>query len=177
MGREQIFGWTEPTQPDHGYVRTLMAFRREDGDIDVEVRGRAGKTVSVTVPAADLLELGAAALDSDVFGGIERAKAAGILLAETVRATGRNQMFYLTMMGDSTRVEVFPENPVAMLSDGQCETELKPRDADDDSPLEEAAPGEGVTAVRGQLLAYVLLTAAVRVLGKGEPEACQGPQN
>lgn len=110
MSGQQIFGWTEPETPAQGYVETLVAFRRDDGLIDVEVRNRAGATVRIAVEPSALMDLGAEALqDGDFLDSLQRAKAFGALLSETVKTVGENRFFHLTQVGDITRAEVFPD--------------------------------------------------------------------
>jgi len=165
MDRKQIFGWTEPYKPREGMARTLMAFSRPDGPVDIEMRDRDGRIVTASVEAGDLLELGSAALDADTMGTLERAKSVGAILAETVKATGGKQMFYLTMMGDSTRAEVFPESGVLNEAAGDLVLHsldgdvLVPRPPGDDSPLEEAKPGEGASVERGERVPFEEIAA------------------
>lgn len=54
MERKQVFGWTEAETPAEGYVKTLMAFARPDGLIDIEVRDRDARIVCITVERAGI---------------------------------------------------------------------------------------------------------------------------
>lgn len=72
MERKQLFGWTEPELPTEGYVKTLMAFANGDETVDVEIRDRDGKIVSITIPNEQVQVMGSACHPlSQMFGSTE----------------------------------------------------------------------------------------------------------
>lgn len=108
MGREQIFGWNAPALAEDNCVKTVRAFRRDDGDIDVETWMGDGGIKALTVPADALRGVAASVAGADAQGGIERPERVAATFIDAVRAAGDNRSISLMYGPDYARVEVYP---------------------------------------------------------------------